>query len=632
MTKPRKDIGIFGGWLVIYLAIPFAGLIVYVAYHGIGSASGMPSAAYISAATATITTLILVVFGIPLASYLAHTDSVRSRVARTIIRLPLGIPPLVSGIMLLIAFGPYSTIGKLFHGRLVSSMAAIVLAQLFVEMPFVVEGTRAAFSALSPEVFEVSYLLGIPNWRRIVGIELPLSIKSVRTAVMMGWLRAFGEFGATVLVAYHPTSLPVMIFAQFSGSGLRTAILPVAAVLVISFLAVAVITRIIVPSKLVLGIRNPRGVGHEELPLPVEPPASSGSDHIKIGVNGHIGGFALDVEVATDSRSLAITGPSGAGKSMTLRSIAGLAPSLTGQLDLGGVETPRIAYVPQGQGLFDHLNVYAQMAASVRWAGGVKESAEIERRILVVANQVGIVPLLDRRVSTLSGGQRQRVALARSLAAGPDLLILDEPFSALDRFERDRQIRFVRNLVMGLNLYLIVVTHDITEAAFLSESLAIIDDGVVIAEGTVGELLKDPGSVEVAQILGYENILGVEANPRGMFDAVSDLADQREEGFAVAFKSSGHRVIESKVITTRAKPSFQFEITDAGVTLHALCYVGDSIDLGTFRVAILRADNSTIELELNESFGNLVAGDLMEMQVELGRGSTSVVRKNHIAV
>ena len=94
----RKGAGLFGGWLVVYLVIPFVGLAIYVAYHGVGSAPGVLSASYISAATATMTTLILVVFGVPFASYLAHNDSVSSRVARALIRLPLGIPPLVSGI------------------------------------------------------------------------------------------------------------------------------------------------------------------------------------------------------------------------------------------------------------------------------------------------------------------------------------------------------------------------------------------------------------------------------------------------------------------------------------------------------------------------------------------------------
>lgn len=624
----RGGPGLFGGWLLVYLAVPFVGLAVYVVYHGVGSAPGVLSAAYISAATATITTLILVVFGIPLASYLAHNDSPVSRAARLLIRLPLGIPPLVSGIMLLIAFGPYSTIGRLFGGRLVSSMAAIVLAQLFVEMPFVIEGTRSAFSALSPEVFEVSYLLGIPNWRRIVGVELPLSIKTVRTAVMMGWLRAFGEFGATVLVAYHPTSLPVLIFSQFSGTGLSSAVLPVAAVLVVSTAAVAVIGRLATPSRLVLGISDPRGEVNVDATVPRTIVAKQGDEAIEFEVSGRMGGFDIDVEVSSAGRSLSITGPSGAGKSMTLRSLAGLLPTFLKRLKLGGVENPKIAYVPQGQGLFDHLDVYAQMATSARWAGGIKDRFEIERRVLAVASQVGIVALLNRSVSTLSGGQRQRVALARAIVSDPDLLILDEPFSALDRFERDRQIRFVRGLVMELNLYLVVVTHDITEAAYLSQSLAVIDKGRVMARGSVGDLLKDPGSVEVAQILGYENILPLVPRTSGGFELADATYNKSDSQASIVFKSSGNRIVAWEVRSEGVELGVNFDISDGIVTLRAVCLILDAIDLGTYRTAVLSSKReSTIELDLGETYPEVAVGDVVEMSVELDPRTTSVLRK-----
>lgn len=622
--RGRVGSGLFGGWLAIYLVIPFIGLAVYVAYHGVGSAPGVLSAAYISAATATITTLVLAIFGIPFASYLAHSDSGVSRVARLIIRLPLGIPPLVSGIMLLIAFGPYSAIGRSFGGRLVSSMAAIVLAQLFVEMPFVIEGARSGFSALSPEVFEVSYLLGIPNWRRIVGVELPLSIKTVRTAVMMGWLRAFGEFGATVLVAYHPTSLPVMIFAQFSGSGLSSAILPVGAVLVISSIAVTVISRISTPSKLVLGIGSSyRGDRVEAAKKDWRVVRSQG--RIEFEIAGQISTFRLEVSVSVDGRSLSITGPSGAGKSLTLRSIVGLPPRFLHSFDLAGVASPKIAYVPQGQGLFDHLNVYSQLAIAARWAGGLRRNGEIETRIREVASQVGIGSLLDRMVSTLSGGQRQRVALARAIVSNPDLLILDEPFSALDRFERDRQIRFVRRLVADLNLYLVVVTHDITEAAYLSESLAIIDKGTVIARGSVGDLLKDPGSVEVAQIMGYENILPLEQNGASSYEFVPDSA--RVAGIASAvFKSSSHRVLSWSTDIDNHEERIVFEVEGPQVIMKAVSAIRDCIDLGTHRTVILGSkDGATIELDLGDEVPEIMVGAMVETSLELDPRSTSII-------
>ncbi len=613
---------------MVYLAIPFVGLAVYVIYHGVGSAPGVLSAAYISAATATLTTVVLVVFGIPLASYLAHNDSRVSKTARLLIRLPLGIPPLVSGIMLLIAFGPYSVIGRLFGGRLVSSMAAIVLAQLFVEMPFVIEGTRSAFSALSSEVFEVSYLLEIPNWRRIVGVELPLSIKTVRTAVMMGWLRAFGEFGATVLVAYHPTSLPVLIFSQFSGTGLSSAVLPVATVLVVSTAAVAVVGRLATPSKLVLGISDRRGEANEGATGLRTIPAKTGDEVIEFEVSGRIGEFDLDVRVSSTGRSLSITGPSGAGKSMTLRSLAGLLPTVFKRLELGGVEHPKIAFVPQGQGLFDHLDVYAQMATSARWAGGIRDRREIERRVLAVADQVGIMALLSRSISTLSGGQRQRVALARALVSSPDLLILDEPFSALDRFERDRQIRFIRSLVIELNLYLVVVTHDITEAAYLSQSLAIIDKGRVTARGSVGDLLKDPGSVEVAQILGYENILPLAPRASGGFELADGASHESDSCASIVFKSSGHRIVAWEVRSEGVELGVNFDIGDGIVTMKAVCLILDAIDLGTYTTAIFSSKRQlNIELDLGETNQELAVGSVVEMRVELDPRTTSVLSK-----
>lgn len=621
----RKSSGLFGGWLVLYLVIPFVGLAVYVGYHGVGSAPGVLSASYISAATATITTLILVVFGVPLASYLAHTDSVTSRVARALIRLPLGIPPLVSGIMLLIAFGPYSVIGGIFKGRLVSSMGAIVLAQLFVEMPFVIEGTRSAFSALSPEVFEVSSLLGIPNWRRIIGVELPLSIKTVRTAVMMGWLRAFGEFGATVLVAYHPTSLPVLIFTQFSGTGLSSAILPVAAVLIVSSAAVTLISRIATPSRIVLGISAPRGVVRAKERSAQSAAATGRNDRIEFEIKGRLGSFDLDVEVVARGLSLSITGPSGAGKSMTLRAITGLLPSFLKRLHLGDLEHPKIAYVPQGQGLFEHLDVYSQLALAARWTGGLRRASEIEGWILTTADQVGIVPLLKRDISTLSGGQRQRVALARAIVSDPDLLILDEPFSALDRFERDRQIRFVRSLIMELNLHLIVVTHDISEAAYLSDSLAIIDKGTVIARGSVGELLKNPGTVKVAQILGYENILPIVPRYPGRFDLAGDAVEVGGRQTSIVFKSSGNSV-DSWVASSVSELRVGFDVKDDLVRLNGVCVIEDCIDLGTHKSVVLSVKKGpTIELDLGDTFSGVAVGSTVEMSVRLDPRSTSIL-------
>lgn len=620
----KSSSGLFGGWLAIYIALPFLGLIYYVATHGVGNSPGVVQAAYVSAVTASITTTILVIFGLPLASYLAHSNSQRAAATQVLIRLPLGIPPLVSGIMLLIVFGPYSIIGRIFSGRLVNSMIAIVLAQLLVEMPFVIEGSRAGFAQLDPEVFEVSNILGIPNWRRLVGVEIPLAIKPVRTAVMMGWLRAFGEFGATVLVAYHPTSLPVLIFTQFSGTGLSSAILPVGAVLLVSSVGAWLIKRIAVPSRLLLGIPARHTVDENavrELATWQARPAFGG---ISFRVAGNVGGFNLDVSADVPGKSLAITGPSGAGKSLTLRAVVGLLPSLRNRLKIGELSNPKIAFVPQGQALFGHLNVMAQLAISARWSGGLKSTDAILSRVYQCSDQVGITHLLDRDISTLSGGQKQRVALARAIASNPDLLVLDEPFSALDRSERDRQIRFVRKLVKDLSLYLIVVTHDIEEAAFLSDSIAIVKSGTVLSGGNLSQLLKQPTSVEVAEILGYENIIIRQAlSQPTISNWAGDLVDDAQLE-AIVFRSYGHKI--NLVPSDRSVLDFNCEVGIDQVVIMGTFLVQDYVDLGNQSVVIFKASELvSFEFKTDSDEFEIVTGSWVDVSIELDPGFSAVI-------
>lgn len=620
----KSSSGLFGGWLAIYIALPFLGLIYYVATHGVGNSPGVLQAAYVSAATASITTAILVIFGLPLASYLAHSNSQRAAGIRVLIRLPLGIPPLVSGIMLLIVFGPYSIIGRIFSGRLVNSMIAIVLAQLLVEMPFVIEGSRAAFAQLDPEVFEVSSILGIPNWRTLVGVEIPLAIKPIRTAVMMGWLRAFGEFGATVLVAYHPTSLPVLIFTQFSGTGLTSAILPVGAVLLVSSVGAWLIKRIAVPSRLLLDIPGRYNFNQSAQEDLVSWQSRSDPGAISFRVAGNVGGFNLDVAADVQGKSLAITGPSGAGKSLTLRALVGLLPSLLDQVQIGELAKPKIAFVPQGQALFGHLDVMAQLAISARWSGGLQSRDAILSRIYQCSEQVGITHLLDREISTLSGGQKQRVALARAIACNPDILVLDEPFSALDRSERDRQIRFVRKLVKDLSLYLIVVTHDIEEAAFLSDSVAIVRSGTVLSSGNLSQLVRQPTSIEVAEILGYENILTGDALSGASSSYSVEDPKVYSELEAIVFRNYGHKI--ELALSAQSALEFHFYAGSDGLVITGTLLVQDYVDLGNQAVVILKASD-LISLEFKTVFDRfeIATGSWVDVTIELNPGLSALI-------
>ncbi len=184
--------------------------------------------------TATVSTLILAALAVPLAHTLARRRGWQARLVGVLVMLPLVLPPLMSGIVLLVVFGPYGPIGGPLAARgimLTDSNAGIVLAQTFVAAPFAVIGARSAFAALDREVEEAAAVEGAGAWALFRYIALPLAWPGVAAALLLSWLRALGEFGATVVVAYHPYTLPVYAWVQLSSTGLG-ATLPLVAVMV----------------------------------------------------------------------------------------------------------------------------------------------------------------------------------------------------------------------------------------------------------------------------------------------------------------------------------------------------------------------------------------------------------------
>ncbi len=233
----------------------------------------------------------------------------------------------------------------------------------------------------------------------------------------------------------------------------------------------------------------------------------------------------LRVEVATDlgplrlelalevpaGRCLALAGPSGAGKSSLLRIAAGLLRADHGRVVSGddvwldtatGVdrrpEERRCGYVFQDYALFGHLNAWQNVAYALRdRPRGGREAAA--RGWLA---RFGLGERADARPATLSGGERQRVALARALARRPEVLLLDEPLSALDARTRARAGRELAELLRGTDAPALLVTHDFAEAALLGDTVAIVDDGRVVQQGTASELAARPATAFVADFTG----------------------------------------------------------------------------------------------------------------------------------
>jgi osmoprotectant transport system ATP-binding protein len=228
-------------------------------------------------------------------------------------------------------------------------------------------------------------------------------------------------------------------------------------------------------------------------------------------VKRHGGRTALDgVSLAVDQGSfVALVGPSGSGKTTLLKTINRLVEPDEGDVHLLGGDvrdTPvaplrrGIGYVFQGIGLFPHMSVAANIAIALRLAGVAP--GEREARVAELLDLVALPrDLAGRRPAALSGGQAQRVGLARALAASPPLMLMDEPFGALDPVTRDELGRGYRALHERLGLTTIMVTHDMTEALLLADRIVVLIDGRIRADAAPAALLRGGGDAEVRGLL-----------------------------------------------------------------------------------------------------------------------------------
>ena len=219
----------------------------------------------------------------------------------------------------------------------------------------------------------------------------------------------------------------------------------------------------------------------------------------------------VDLDVA-DGSTLALLGPSGSGKSTLLRIVAGLeAPDrgrvLIGEVDVTGrpAHVRGVGFVFQDQALFPHLDVAGNVGFGLRMAG--VDRAERRRRVGEALELVGLPGHERRDPATLSGGEAQRVALARALAPRPGVVLLDEPLAALDQLLRERLLVELRALFDELEVTVVAVTHDPTEAAALGDRLAVLLDGQVAQEGPAGEVIARPTSAAVAGLVGQRNVM-----------------------------------------------------------------------------------------------------------------------------
>jgi len=255
-----------------------------------------------------------------------------------------------------------------------------------------------------------------------------------------------------------------------------------------------------------------------------------------------------DVSVDVPAGSLlTLLGPSGCGKTTVLRMIAGFVACSSGEIRVDGrdiasmpPEARDTGMVFQNYALFSHLTVAGNVAFGLKMRGAGQ--AEIAERVGAALDMVQLRAMAGRYPSQLSGGQQQRVALARALVIRPKLLLLDEPLGALDRNLRDDMQRELRGLQRELGITTVVVTHDQDEALYLSDWIAVLNEGRVEQFGPPLDIYDRPRSEFVARFMGIANFLDARFERSQGSRAVLGMAGGTLEGWCRAEVSRGAKV------------------------------------------------------------------------------------------
>ena len=256
---------------------------------------------------------------------------------------------------------------------------------------------------------------------------------------------------------------------------------------------------------------------------------------LDIQIQKQLEGFTLELDLRVQTGITVLFGPSGAGKSMTLGCIAGLVTPDAGRIVINGtvvfdaqagVNLPpqqrRVGYVTQDYLLFPHLTVAQNIAYGLKGRSRREKQATVGRMLKLMH----LEGLEHRRPRELSGGQQQRVALARALVTEPRVLLLDEPFSALDGPIRARLRRDLMRIQRDFALPVLFVTHDLAEAYLLADRIAVVERGRILQVGTPEEVVYRPRNRRVAEVTGGTNFFTgqvVGHDPKGLVVRVGQV-------------------------------------------------------------------------------------------------------------
>ncbi len=512
---------------------------------------------WISLRTALVATLLAAIFGIATAHWMLTYRGKCRGLIDGVLTLPLVLPPTVVGFLLLLLLGKNSPIGQWLDRlglSIIFTWTAAVIAATVVAFPLMYKAVLGAFEQVDLSLIGSARTLGASEWRIFWQILLPLAWPGILAGTVLAFARALGEFGATLMVGGSipgvTQTIPIVIFFAAEAGRMGVAL---AWVLLMVAVSLGVIAGMNYGQPGQFSGRSPalpptpaqswvkrgfdwvyfgqfteslRGARKPEIvvvlppiPLATSPPTSlatspAATAELVVKIKKQVAGFALDVGFKAGREPLGLLGASGSGKSMALRCIAGLETPSEGRIVLNGrvlfdahkrINVPscdrKVGLVFQNYALFPHLSVAQNIAFGMQAVPKPQRMTEVVKYL----DKIDLTGLGDRYPHQLSGGQQQRVALVRAIATNPDILLLDEPLSALDTYLRSH---IERHLIEVLSQYpgvTLLVTHKLEEAYRICANLLVLSEGKILAEGTKKEIFERPSTFEVARVTECKN-------------------------------------------------------------------------------------------------------------------------------
>ena len=437
------------------------------------------------------------VFGVTISILLVRYEFPGKRALSAMIDVPLSVSPVVVGLSLVLVYnGRDGWFGPALEEAgftVIFNTPALVMATCFVALPLVIREVVPVLHEIGDDQEQAARSLGANAPQTFWRITLPSIKWAVVYGVVLSTARSVGEFGAVKVVSSNisgKTQTATLMVEEKYQNFQQDQAYAIAFLLVLVSIACLVVVAVLRPK-------------HRRLR------AAAMSIDIN-NVTKRFGDFVAldDVSVSIPTGQLtALLGPSGGGKSTLLRIIAGLDSADAGTISIEGTDATKLPPQKRNVGfVFQHYAVFKHMTVAKNVAFGLeirkKPKAEVAQRVDELLKLVHLSQFSHRMPTQLSGGQRQRMALARALAVEPTVLLLDEPFGALDAKVRKELRDWLRRLHDEVHVTTVFVTHDQEEALEVADEIVVINEGRVEQIGSPEQLYDEPANDFVMGFLG----------------------------------------------------------------------------------------------------------------------------------